>query len=64
MNPTALTSHATLTTERLRLEPQGIQHFDGPWEALGNEEQAAHRYACNVHTGADPQLPRGTDGTP
>ena len=29
---------ATLTTERLRLEPLGPQHFDGAWSALGDPE--------------------------
>lgn len=28
----------TLTTERLRLEPLGPQHFDGSWAALQDEE--------------------------
>jgi len=55
MNPTALTSHATLTTERLRLEPQGIQHFDGLWEALGNEES---RRLTGTHATFTPEQTR------
>ncbi len=54
MNPTALMSHATLTTERLRLEPQGIQHFDGLWEALSTLLPAADRAMPDWVVGLQP----------